>query len=52
MAHYRIRGYYKSSKRESYVTRTRYKTKGEAMANKDLYAPAWKKTRVVRIGYN
>ncbi len=50
MAHYtyRIRGYYKRSKREKYITRTRYKTKGEAEANKDLYAPAWKKIRVVK----
>ena len=44
---YRIRGYYKKSKKESYVSRTRYKTEGEAIANKDLYGPTWKKTRVV-----
>jgi hypothetical protein len=44
---YRIRGYYKRSKREEFITRTRYKTKGEAEANKDAYAPNWKNTRVV-----
>jgi hypothetical protein len=44
---YRIRGYYKRSKREEFITRTRYKTEGEAEANKDAYAPNWKNTRVV-----
>lgn len=46
---YRIRGYYKKSEKESFITRTRYKTKGEAEANKDLYGPTWTKIRVVKM---
>jgi hypothetical protein len=46
---YRIRGYYRRSEREAYITRTRYKTRGEAEANKDAFAPTWKNIRVVKV---
>jgi hypothetical protein len=51
MSHYkyRIRGYCRSSEREEYITRTRYKTKGEAEANKDAFAPIWKNIRVIKV---
>ncbi len=44
---YRIRGYYRKSKKEIYVSRTRYKTKGEAEANKDAFASKWKNISIV-----
>ena len=48
MFHYRLLGYKGRSKREESVTRTRYKTRGEAEANKDAFAPTWKNARVVK----